>query len=73
MSEQDAQKPQAGLWVIFKSVLASFFGVQSQKNRERDFTQGKPMHFIIVGFALTIGFLLLMATLVSVILKFATP
>jgi len=33
----------------FKSVGAAFFGVQSNKNRERDFTQGKLSHFIIAG------------------------
>ncbi|MBU2925128.1 DUF2970 domain-containing protein [Colwellia sp. C2M11] len=33
----------------FKSVAAAFFGVQSNKNRENDFSQGKISHFIIVG------------------------
>ena len=31
------------------SVLASFFGVQSSKNRERDFKNGKAKHFIMMG------------------------
>ena len=31
------------------SVLAAFFGVQSHQARERDFTQGKPLHYIIGG------------------------
>ena len=38
---------------VLKSVLASFFGVQSDKNRKRDFQQGNPAQFIIVGLVLT--------------------
>lgn len=56
---------------IIKSVLASFFGVQSDKARERDFNQGNPMHFIIVGFALTVLFILLVIGIVKTILHFA--
>ena len=33
----------------FKSVASAFIGVQSNKNREKDFTQGKLSHFIVVG------------------------
>ena len=32
-----------------KSVAAAFLGVQSDKNRNRDFSEGKPSHFIIAG------------------------
>ncbi|MFT5578379.1 MAG: hypothetical protein ACI9WS_001133 [Paraglaciecola psychrophila] len=35
------------------SVLASFFGVQSSKNRIRDFKLGRARDFIIVGIILT--------------------
>ncbi len=35
------------------SVLASFFGVQSSKNRDRDFKQGKARDFILVGVLMT--------------------
>jgi hypothetical protein len=35
------------------SVLASFFGVQSSKNRNRDFGQGKAKDFILVGILMT--------------------
>jgi len=34
-------------------VAWSFFGVQSHHNRLRDFSLGRPMQFIVVGFALT--------------------
>lgn len=38
------------------SVAASFFGVQSSKNRERDFKHGKASHFIAVGLLATVVF-----------------
>lgn len=55
----------------FKSVLASFFGVQSDKNRQRDFQQGNPMHFIVVGLALTILFVLTVIGAVKLILHYS--
>lgn len=36
------------------SILASFFGVQSSKNRERDFEFGRPRTFIMVGVLMTV-------------------
>ena len=35
------------------SICASFFGVQSSKNRERDFELGKPLAFFLVGVLMT--------------------
>lgn len=39
---------------MVSSILASFFGVQSGKNRERDFALGKARPFILVGILMTI-------------------
>jgi hypothetical protein len=39
------------------SVAASFFGVQSSKNRQRDFTHGKASHFIVIGLVATVVFI----------------
>ena len=47
-----------------KSVASAFLGVQSNKNRERDFTEGKFSHFVIVGF---IGVILFIGTLVTIV------
>ncbi|PCI55686.1 MAG: DUF2970 domain-containing protein [Gammaproteobacteria bacterium] len=47
-----------------KSVAAAFFGVQSNKNRERDFSQGKLSHFIIVG---VIGVFIFIAVLIVIV------
>lgn len=52
----------------FKSVAAAFFGVQSNKNREKDFTQGKLSHFIIVGIISVIIFIAVLISIVSLVL-----
>lgn len=57
---------------VIKSVLASFFGVQSDKNRRRDFQQGSPAQFILVGLVLTIIFIVGMIVIVKIILATAT-
>ena len=36
-------------WQVLGSTLAAAFGVQSSKNRQRDFTHGKASHFILMG------------------------
>ena len=67
--KMEDKKPNA-IQIIF-SVLASFFGVQSDKNRERDFTHGKPAHFIIAGLLLTVVFVLVVWGVVKWVLSIA--
>ncbi len=57
---------------VLKSVLASFFGVQSDENRRRDFQHGNPAQFIIVGLVLTVLFIVGMILIVKLILASAT-
>ena len=45
-------------WQMLHSVMAAAFGVQSGKNRARDFTHGKPSHFVILGILFTAVFAL---------------
>ena len=56
-------------WQIVFSTLASFFGVQSQKNRERDFQHGHPLAFITAGLILTIVFIITVVTVVKLVLS----
>ncbi|MCI0749427.1 MAG: DUF2970 domain-containing protein, partial [Nevskiales bacterium] len=42
-----------GLKQIAVSVLAAAFGVQSHRNRVRDFTHGKAWHFVVAGLLFT--------------------
>lgn len=56
---------------VLGSVLASMFGVQSNKKREQDFTHGKPSQYIVVGLLMTVVFILSIWGLVSLVLKLA--
>lgn len=58
----------AGLLQVLKSVLAAFIGVQSNENRELDFTQGKAIHYIAVGLIVTILFIATLIFVVSMVL-----
>ncbi|WP_371193591.1 DUF2970 domain-containing protein [Glaciecola sp. SC05] len=43
------------LWQIVKSVLASFLGVQTQRNYEQDFTQANSIvPFVLVGVVMVV-------------------
>lgn len=59
------------LWQTIKSVNAAFFGVQNRKNRERDFTKGKPLPFILVGLVMTAVFIGVVILAVKIALKSA--
>jgi Protein of unknown function (DUF2970) len=63
----DDDKP-LGFFQMMGSVLASFFGVQSSKNRERDFKRGKASQFIAVGVLSTALLFTVLYIVVSVVL-----
>ena len=56
------------LWQTTVSVLWSFFGVQSSAIRERDFTHGNPLAFIVVGFVLTAAFAAVLIGIVKLLI-----
>lgn len=53
---------------VAQSVGAALIGVQSSKNRERDFKTGKPLHFIVGGLIGTLVFVLVVWLLVQYVL-----
>ncbi|MXR33145.1 DUF2970 domain-containing protein [Pseudomonas sp. PICF6] len=59
------------LWQMVHSVLAAAFGVQSGKNRARDFTHGKPSHFVVLGIAFTVIFALTLFGFVKLVVHLA--
>jgi hypothetical protein len=67
----DPQNRPPSFWQMLHSVLAAAFGVQSGKNRARDFTHGKPSHFIVLGVGFTLVFVLLLYALVRLVLHLA--
>lgn len=69
--DQQSEDSEEGLTILqlFGSTLAAAFGVQSSKNRNRDFSRGKPSQFIIVGIVLTVLFVLGIISVVRLVLS----
>jgi len=53
---------------VFGSVFAAAFGVQSEKNRERDFSKGNIWVFAAAGIVFTAGFVLTVWLVVKLVL-----
>ena len=74
MTEPDQQQPQdkpMRLRDTLQSVLAAALGVQSNRARERDFSKGKPSHFIALGVAFTLLFVMVVLGVVKLVLYLA--
>ncbi|MDX1298267.1 MAG: DUF2970 domain-containing protein [Pseudomonas sp.] len=67
----DEQDKPLTLWEMLQSVLSAALGVQSGKNRSRDFSRGKPSHFIILGVLFTAVFVLAIFGVVKLVLHLA--
>lgn len=61
------EKPLSFLQMV-GSILASFFGVQNFKNRQRDFSRGKASQFIMVGVFMTVVWYGCIYLLVNIVL-----
>ena len=61
-----------GFFAVVGSVLAAGFGVQSRRNRERDFTRGKARHFVVAGLVGTVVFVLVIWFGVQMLLRLAS-
>ena len=65
-TQEEPREP--GFWAVVMSVLAAALGVQTSKNRERDFTKGNPLVFIAAGLLFTILFVLTLVGVVNLII-----
>lgn len=70
MNDPSDNKPPT-FWQVLHSVMAAAFGVQSSKNRARDFTHGKPGQFLLLGLLFTGVFALTLFAIVKLVLYFA--
>lgn len=68
MSEK---RNKLSLFQVFGSVISSFFGVQKNATRERDFQRGRARDFILVGVVLTVGFILAVWGVVQLVMSVA--
>jgi hypothetical protein len=69
MTQGPKKQSKPGLISVVKSILAAGIGVQSEKNRTRDFEQGNPLLFIIGGIIFTLLFIASIATIVGFVLS----
>ena len=67
-SEHHNEQEGLTFWEVLSSTLAAALGVQSSKNRERDFSRGKPSQFIFMGIAFTAVFVFIIIGIVSLVL-----
>lgn len=68
--ERPAPEQKTPGWLqVVASVLAAGFGVQSKKNRERDFQHGKPIIFIVTGLVFTVLFIAAVTMIVNTVLE----
>jgi len=67
-SSDTSERSGTGFLNVMQSVAAAMIGVQSRKNKERDFTHGKPIHFIVGGLIGTALFLLVIWLIVQYLL-----
>ena len=61
------QKPSLGSIIL--STLSAFIGIQSSKNRERDFAKGNFKAYVISGLIFTVLFITSIVMLVKFILR----
>lgn len=68
MDGNNNNKSKVSFLSILQSTLAAAIGVQSEKNRQRDFTHGKPVYFIIAGLIFIVVFIAVIITVVQLVL-----
>jgi len=71
IEKKHEEEESLALWEVFQGVIAMFIGVQSEKNRERQFKYGKLHQFIIVGIIITVFLLIHIVLLVKYVLHWA--
>jgi len=54
---------------VILSVLSSFIGIQSEKNRERDFSASSPLYFIVIGILMTLFFIVSLYYFVNILIS----
>ena len=69
MTEEERRAGRLSILQVAQSVLAASFGVQSARNRERDFTRGSARTFIIAGLVGTVLFVATVYTVVQLVLR----
>lgn len=67
--KQSSDKPKLGILQVVYSVLAAMIGVQNHKRHERDFEQGDPTQFIVIGILFVACFVFSLIWIVNTVLE----
>lgn len=70
-SDPSGHDRQPSVVQVIGSALSAAFGVQSERNRIRDFKSGAPAQFIVAGVIATLLFILAIYTVVRLVLAFS--
>jgi DUF2970 family protein len=68
MNKAKLNHDKSSLKQTLVSVAAAFIGIQSDKNRKRDFNHGKSSHFIIAGVLAIILFIAVLLAVVNLVI-----
>ena len=71
VDDKDAPPSRPGFLSVVQSVLAAIFGIQSDKNREKDFNSGDASQYIAVGIVAVIVIMVVMIIIVNQVLDSA--
>ena len=66
---REGQQQSLNPFKVVASVFAAGLGIQSSKNRERDFKQGRAGVFIVAGIVFTLIFIGTVYTVVQLVLR----
>lgn len=72
-TEASSKPERVTVFTLIGSLFAGWFGVQSNRNRERDFTHGKASTFIFAGIIFMLLFVLTVWGIVQLVMSLATP
>ncbi|MEX2334052.1 MAG: DUF2970 domain-containing protein [Pseudohongiella sp.] len=68
LNKQEQGREKLSFWQTMLSVGQASFGVQNQKNKERDFEKGSIKGFVAAALIFTILFVLTLVVVVNVVL-----
>ncbi|WP_394212504.1 DUF2970 domain-containing protein [Enterovibrio calviensis] len=68
MHDTEQKEEKVTIWEVVKSVFAAMLGVQSDKNRQRDFKQSSMLPYILVGVVFVVLFVMGLIGVVSLIM-----
>ena len=65
----EIKEKKPSFWQIVLSTLSAFLGVQSNKNRVRDFKHGNFTAYVVSGLIFTVVFIFCVVSVVKLVLK----